>query len=61
MLDHFVDPRCYKVKCHWVISVRIWSVSGPYFPSLGLNTAIYRVNVPAQIEIPEQGVKYIQS
>ena len=30
-------------KYHCAKSVRIWSISGPYFPAFGLNTKIYRV------------------
>ena len=26
-------------------NVRIWSFSGPYFPTLGLNTGIYRLHL----------------
>ena len=44
---------CITVKitsCHYVKSVLIQSFWGMYFPSLGLNTKIYRVNCRIQFK-----------
>ena len=38
------------MKEHCVKSVRIWSLSGPYFPAFGLNTERYEVSLSIQSE-----------
>ena len=35
-------------RFHCVKSVRIWNLSGPYFPAFRLNTEIYQVNLCIQ-------------
>ena len=45
LMSDFLPANLYCVK-----SVRIWSYSGPYFPTFGLNTERYKVSLPIQFE-----------
>ena len=50
MLPH---RRIFMVRVQCVKSVRIRSVTGPYFSVFGLNMEIYRVNLCIQSECGE--------